>query len=265
MVKGSEMSKWDKVILAAGALLLTGLAGEACAADVALPPDESDWVFTGAAYLWGAGINGEAGLFGFPPQDVNLSLADVVEKLDGAVMVAGQLRNGAFSVGVDVAYVNLSDNVTTPFGIAARDVDISTKTFMGTAVLGYSVIDSGTANLDLVAGGRLWSASTDFDFNGGLLNGTHAGDEATWLDPVVGAKFSAEITDRAYLAGWGLVGGFGVGSDMMWDVMGGIGYNITDSFSLFGGYRALSVDYSHDGFVYYVVQQGPVIAGAFRF
>lgn len=259
------MRTCDNLVLAASALLLAGLAGEVQAADIAPPPEESDWVFTGAAYLWGAGIDGQAGLFGFPPQDVDLGFADVVEKLDGAIMVAGQLRKGAFSIGADVAYAKLSTNVGTPFGIAASDIDVSAKTFMGTAVLGYSVFDSGTANLDLVAGGRLWSVSTDFDFNGGILDGAHAGDEATWLDPVVGAKFRADITDNAYLAGWGMVGGFGVASHMMWDVMGGIGYNITDSFSLFGGYRAVSVDYEHDGFVYDVVQQGPIVAGAFRF
>ncbi len=78
-------------------------------------------------------------------------------------------------------------------------------------------------------------------------------------------KFKADLGSDFYASGWGMVGGFGVSSDMMWDVMGGLGYDVNDSFSVFGGYRAVSVDYSNDGFVYDVVQQGPIFAGVFRF
>jgi opacity protein-like surface antigen len=51
----------------------------------------------------------------------------------------------------------------------------------------------------------------------------------------------------------------------MWDVMAGAGYDFTDSVSLFAGYRAISVDYGNDGFVYDVVEQGPVVAAVFQF
>ena len=239
---------------------------QANAADLSEPlPDSSDWTFTGAAYLWASGLEGSTGVLGYPPVDIDLSFSDILEKLDGALMGAGEFRNGAFSVGLDVTYASLSANVDTPFGIAANDVDITAKTFMGTAALGYSVIDTGTANLDVIAGGRLWSVSNEFDFNGGILGGTRASDEATWLDPLFGAKFRAGISENLYVSGWGMIGGFGVASDMMWDVMGGIGYNVSDTFSVFGGYRAVSVDYNDDGFVYDVVQQGPIFAGMFRF
>jgi hypothetical protein len=51
----------------------------------------------------------------------------------------------------------------------------------------------------------------------------------------------------------------------MWDVMGGVGYRFTDSFSTLLGYRALGVDYRDDGFVFDVVQQGPILGLVFRF
>ena len=47
--------------------------------------------------------------------------------------------------------------------------------------------------------------------------------------------------------------------------MGGAGYQFTDSFSAVIGYRAAGVDYENDGFVYDVVQQGPIIGAVFRF
>ena len=62
-----------------------------------------------------------------------------------------------------------------------------------------------------------------------------------------------------------MIGGFGVSSDVDWDVMGGIGYDFNTTFIMVAGYRALGVDYSHDGFAFDVVQQGPILGLGFRF
>lgn len=248
------------------AAILGAAIGQAQAADLSVvPSDTNDWTFTGAAYLWAAGIEGQSGVFGFPPQDVDLSFGDVLNNLDVAFMGLGEARNGPLSIGVDMSFAKLGTNVGTPFGIAATDVDVTAKTLMATGIAGYALLDNGNAHLDAIAGARLWSVSTDFDFNGGILNGTSAHDSATWVDPLVGVKFKANVGEDVYLSGWGMLGGFGAGSDLMWDVMGGVGYDWSDSFSLFAGYRAVSVDYRGNGFVYDVVQQGPVLAGLFRF
>ncbi|MCX7350378.1 MAG: hypothetical protein NTZ54_12935, partial [Alphaproteobacteria bacterium] len=74
-----------------------------------------------------------------------------------------------------------------------------------------------------------------------------------------------DLLPKVYLASWAMIGGFGVGSDLMWDLMGGAGYEFTDNVSVFAGYRAMSVDYSNDSFVYDVVQNGPVVAAVFKF
>ena len=41
--------------------------------------------------------------------------------------------------------------------------------------------------------------------------------------------------------------------------------DVLSSMANVAGYRAVSVDYSDDGFVYDMVQQGPVMAGVYRF
>jgi hypothetical protein len=246
------------------ALALAGTI-EARAADMAPPPDTSDWTFNAALYLWAAGLSGDAGVFGLPPQEIDLSFGDVIQNLDMAFMGAGELRNGPFSVGMDLMYTKLGASVDTPFGIAATSIDVTAKNFAGTLVAGYALVDTGEMHLDAIAGARLWYANTDFDFNGGALGGTSADDGDTWVDPLVGAKFRADLGSNFYFSGWGMVGGFGVSSDIMWDVLGGVGYEFSDSISTFVGYRALGVDYSKDGFVYDVTQQGPIIAGVFRF
>ena len=88
--------------------------------------------------------------------------------------------------------------------------------------------------------------------------------QETWADPVVGLKGRVSINPQFYLTSWALIGG-GASSDIVWDLMGGAGYQFTDSFSAVVGYRAAGVDYENDGFVYDTVQHGPILGAVFHF
>ena len=88
--------------------------------------------------------------------------------------------------------------------------------------------------------------------------------EETWADPVVGLKGRVSLTPQLYLTGWGMIGG-GASSDIVWDVLGGVGYQFNDTISAVAGYRAAGVDYENEGFVYDVIQHGPILGVVFRF
>ena len=258
MTHGTRMG----AVLAAALTLAGGVSAE----DKPAPaPATSDWTIVAAPYLWVSGIEGQSGLFGIPVQNVDVSFGDVAENLDFAFMTVAEARKGPYSIGVDLSYARIGATIGAPVGILATSIDAKIKTFMATAVGGYDVLPSDTANLDLVAGVRFWSVDNKFDFNGGALGGTSASDGDTWVDPVIGVKFRSDISPNLYLAGWGLIGGSGGGSDSMWDVMAGVGYKKSDRMSFFAGYRASSVDYSNAGFVYDVTQKGPIVGGVFRF
>jgi len=266
---GFAVTKMIKIsaALLAGAVVL---APQAMAADVSAPVDTSDWTFTAAAYLWGSGISGKSGILGLPPQEVDLTFGDVLENLDMAFMGFGQARKGPFVLGLDVDYSKLSAKVDNP-RVAEKplisSIDAETTLWMVTGFGGYSVIDNDTVKVDLIGGARFWSVDVGLKANSewSAIDGRSVDDDASWVDPLAGITLNADLTESIYVSGWGMIGGFGVGSDMMWDVMGGAGYRFTDHFSVFGGYRAVSVDYSDDGFVYDMVQKGPVVAGVFRF
>lgn len=253
-------------------LLLAAVFGAALpaaaqAADVAAPADTSDWTFTTAAYLWGASLDGKSGVFGLPPQDVELSFGDILEDLQFAVMGLAEAGKGPFVLGMDLTYTKVSSTVDSPRGVVFDDISIDTTSWMVTGFAGYSVFDNDVTRIDLIGGARYWSVNSEFELDSKFdrLDGRTAEEGASWVDPLVGAKLLLDLTPEFYVSAWGMIGGFGVGSDQMWDVMAGAGYRFTESFSAFGGYRAVSVDYSDDGFVYDTVQQGPVLAGVFRF
>jgi len=253
-------------------LLLAGIFGavlpvSARAADVAAPADTSDWTFSTAAYLWGASLDGKSGVFGLPPQDIELNFGDILEDLQFAVMGLAEARKGPFVLGMDLTYTKVSSTVDSPRGVLFNDISIDTTSWMVTGFAGYSIFDDDVTRIELIGGARYWSVNSEFELDSNLqqLDGRTAEDGASWVDPLVGAKLLIDVTPDFYISAWGMVGGFDIASDQMWDVMAGAGYRFTDSISAFAGYRAVSVDYSDDGFVYDVVQQGPVLAGVFRF
>lgn len=252
---------------AAAALLAVVLPQAAGAADVSPVPDASDWQFELVLYGWAAGLNGQAAVFGLHPLDVDLSFSEVVQNLDFAAMAMGEARNGRFMLGMDATYTNVGDPVSVSAlapGLA-NSLDVTNTSWMVTGVAGYSIFEDDVARLDVMAGGRMWSVNNQFDIQGGLLDGLSESADASWFDPLVGAKLRLELAPELHITSWGMIGGFGVGSDLMWDVMGGVGYDFSEHFGLFAGYRATSVDYSDDGFIYDIVEHGPLAALTMKF
>ncbi|MGZ2453181.1 hypothetical protein ACVIRO_005998 [Rhizobium ruizarguesonis] len=253
-------------------LLLAGIsaASVAKAADITpLTPEaktvesQSGWEFTFAPYFWAAGISGDIGQFGLPEVHIDADFGDILNNLDFAFMAAGEARYDRFSIVGDVIYTKLGADADTPAGILADSVDVTSKTFAGLLGVGYAVLEDQNGHLDVVGGMRVWSAKTEISFNGGILAGVDVEDSATWVDAVAGVRGNYFFTPEIYVTGWGLLGAGG--ADIDWDVALGLGYKFNDTISAVAGYRALGVNYDNDGFVFDVVQQGPIIGVAIRF
>ncbi|MFI0844210.1 hypothetical protein [Mesorhizobium sp. IMUNJ 23232] len=253
-----------KAAIACSLLWGSLLVSAASAADAVSPmtPEakttttESGWTFTVAPYFWAAGLSGETGVFGLPPVDIDFSFGDIFDDLDFAAMAIGEARYDRYSIFGDIIYSKISSGADTPRGILADSVDVTSETFAGLLGAGYAILDGPSGRLDVVGGVRVWSVDTDISFDGGILDGRSPSDGATWVDGLVGVRGNYYFTPEIYLTGWGLVGAGG--ADVDWDVAAGLGYRFNDRFSMVAGYRALGVDYSDDGFVFDVVQQGPI-------
>lgn len=265
-------------------VLLVSALTPATAADLAPAPDTSEWRFTLAPYVWGVGLSGDVGLFGKGPVDIDIPFSDILENLDFAAMGVAEAHNGTWGVFVDLNYTSLSADqsrsrtfekdvldLTLEFtGEVSAEADI--KEFIATFMGQWRAVDSDQMTLDVMAGARYWNIENDITARGQLdvgpitiIKQLSGSDGASWVDPMVGVKSRIDTDTAFYFTGWGMVGGFGIGSDFNWDVMGGVGYEWTDHFSTVLGYRALGVDYEDDGFVYDVVQQGVALGAVFNF
>jgi hypothetical protein len=86
-----------------------------------------------------------------------------------------------------------------------------------------------------------------------------------WFDPYVGLRSRYNFTKTYYTAVRGEIGGFGVGADLMWEVEGVIGINITRSIFTELGYRALGGNFEENDFKFDVVMHGPQITTGITF
>ena len=233
---------------------------------------DSGWEISIAPfYGWVAGLNGDVATFGAAPIAVDITPIDLIENidtvissLDFAIIGAAEIRKGDFGVFADIYYLDLSTDLATP-GPLFSGVEVGTELLIFTALGSYRALETETAHLDALAGLRVWSVDIDLDFAAGILPAQSHSDGDTWVDPVIGLKGRIALSEHAYVTGWGMIGGFGVSPDFMWDVFGAVGYEITDRISLVAGFRATGVDYQSGGFLYDIIQYGPIIGGVVRF
>jgi hypothetical protein len=227
--------------------------------------EDDGWTFGVSPYLWAAGIEGTTGtLPGLPPAEVDQSFSDIFDDLRFAGMVLGSARKGRLGVAGGLQYVKSSaeSNALAPlFGREKLTSESLILDLMGE----YVAYEDERSVLRLAGGARLWSVDTELELAGGLLPGRVIEHDETWVDPLVGVSGSIDVGARTFLRGWGFVGGFGVGSDIMADLFGGVGYRFTDSISGTLGYRWMKVDYDKDDFLYDVRQEGILAGMTFRF
>lgn len=224
------------------------------------------WEITLTPYVWATGLKGRtATLPPLPATTIDVTFGDVLKNLEGSFMMTGEVRRGRYAVFFDFVYAKLAAEGPTPLGILFSGVEMQTSSRILTIGPSYRIVSNNTYTVDLKAGARVFSVDTKLTLKGGILPTVSKKHSETWADPIIGASGKIKLGRGFSLAGGGFVGGFGVSSNLTWDVYGGVGYQHRDWIAGFVGYRHLEVDYSRRGFVYDVSQSGPIVGIVFRF
>ena len=200
------------------------------------PPDEWEFAFT--PFLWGSGLDGTIGVAG-READFEISAQDLVKELSFAFMANFEGRRNRWSFSIDFDYTDLGKDVTVEnANVAAQNPRVDMKMAIVEGDVGYQVANS----LDFLAGIRRISASA------GLVtdNATLADVDGGFTDPIVGARFRRNLTEKFWVNLRGDVGGFGAGSDFSWFVNAAGGFRVSKLISLDFGYRIWDFDYESD-------------------
>jgi hypothetical protein len=132
----------------------------------------------------------------------------------------------------------------------------------------YEVYNNEQSVIDAYVGARYWKIDTHLAFGGGLgfLAGKTIDHAESWVDPLIGIKGRTPLGDtKFYVTGVATIGGFGVGSDLFYDLNANLGYQWSKSIGTTVGYRIYDLDFENDGFVYDVKQQGWIIGLTWAF
>ena len=79
---------------------------------------------------------------------------------------------------------------------------------------------------------------------------TSGSGDVWWVDPIIGLRAQVNFTRWLFLAAQGDVGGFGAGSQIVWNIQATLGINFTRNIFAELGYRYMYVDYDTDNLLY---------------
>lgn len=237
-------------------------------AEPASPSESSDsnavgkkkWEFATVGYIWFAGAWGKTDVIGpLPPVDLKLPFGKVLKAFKFAFMGAAEAKHDRFVILGDLTFIHLDAHQ----GIGIRDPDflkaeLDSRTAEITLIGGYRVIDKGPVTVDLLAGGRMNWFKTTLQLRGPDREADGEKKE-NWFDPLIAARVGAPLGGKWSMAVYGDVGGIVTGSDITWQLVPTVNYQISRKMSLGAGWRYFKVNYDHGDFLYNVHQSGPII------
>ena len=221
---------------------------------------DDSWQFRLSPYLWFAGLKGDVGTIPpLPTAPVDISASEAIEDTEASLMLILDAKKGRHGFFTDLIYTDVQSDeelVPQPIGLMMKS---TSKTTIFSLAYQYELFGQDQTVVDLLAGARYWAIDSELKFKGGLglLAGKKLSNDESWFDPALGVKGRAPLgNSKLYVEGGAGVGGFGVGSDLFYEISANIGYQWNKSIGTVLGYRMFDVDYEDDGYVYDVKQQG---------
>lgn len=276
--------------------IISTLASALCISLSASALAEDSWSFSIAPYVWLPSFDGDLNYTSKIPGEgspnVSVGADDILSNLDLAAMFTLTARQGRWSVATDYIYLALSksgDYVKSVdfnpgsdlINIATTDLSLGAKVELDgtvwTAGVGYALIDSADARMELLGGFRYLDieASTKYELSadvagpgagGGLAVFSRSGQwvqsDDFWTG-IIGLRGTAKLADSNWYAKYYADIGSG-GSATTWQANLGIGYALSwGDVTL--DYRYLNFDQDDGGLIQDMSFYGPSISAVFRF
>jgi len=227
--------------------------------------EESPWEFRLSPYGWFAGFKGDVAsvpALGADPVYVDISASDALSDTEVSFAAVFEGKKGKHGFLTDFSYSDMQANTALVDGVAVT-LDSISKTTLFSAAYMYELYRSESTVVDVYAGARYWKIDTDLSLN---IIRSSVNHKESWVDPLIGMKGRSTLGGSSfYVTGSATVGGFGVGSDLFYDLAAHLGYQWSKSIGTTIGYRMYDLDYDNDGFVYDVRQEGWIVGLTWAF
>jgi hypothetical protein len=213
---------------------------------------EPGWSFEVRPYLWAATISGQAAVGALPPVDFEKDFDEILDDLDFAFMMSVEARAPSDRIGVvlDSLYMDLEGTTS------AASWELQQR------LLELDLTWRFAPQCDLLAGARYVDLDTSVSIP--AVPTSDSGSES-WIDPIVGARGALPLGERWWIGARGDIGGFGVGSQLSWQLEGYLFFETVEWLDLALGYRYLDIDYEGSSAEVDLAFGGPVLGLDFRF
>lgn len=247
------------------ALIICGLTASGFAATASA----QDWSFSIEPYVMATNIEGDAGLGRVTGAPVDMDFSTILENLDMAAMLHFEAHGGnGWGFIVDYGFMDLSDDI---FGSKGGVIDARVRQGVLEGLL-VRRSQSQTSGLEYFAGFRWWDNDVDVVIDPAVLPGDITRKvDSSWIDLVVGARWTRLINDRWTARVKGDIGGFGVQADFTSSLAIAAVYEFSERYALDLQYKAMWVDFEEGSksqagyFSYDTVTHGPIIGFQFNF
>lgn len=227
------MGKRVFICLMLGILLGTSARAQtaARAENTSLPPE---WAYSLRPYFFMSGLSGSVTVDNLTIP-INSSFSSLVKNVDLGAFLSFTAEKGNWGVNADLQYINLYGE-----GEGTRETSVDLTNLIGEVDLVYRPTAAPT--LRFLAGVRIYSLGQTVTLLGAKLPET----KATMVDPVLGGSGSWELADRWDFELRGDIGGFGISSEITYQLMTIFRWGISRTVSLPFGYRVLAYQIKTD-------------------
>jgi hypothetical protein len=191
-------------------------------------------------YIVGIGIDGEATV-GPLTADIDVSASEVFESLEFGAMGSYRWDSDPWAFQVDAIYASLAGDKSGSQGFLRSTLDLDQA--MIEADVGYQLGE----HFELMVGARYWDFEAEIALfgSGGAVQRSEGAE--SWVDPLIGLRVVAPISESWTFIARGDVGGFGVGSDFAWHASAFLDWRLGKQFSVVFGYRIFDFEFEDGG------------------
>lgn len=238
------------------------------------PATKSEWSYFVEPYLLFPNMSGTVGLADLPEVAIDADTNEIFGNLKMGAMLYAEASNNKWAIGSDIIYMSLAQGIKPKYEVLSGEI---TAKQLAWEVSGLRKVNPW---LELGVGGILNSVNSGVDIQHYSMNAqTGPGQPAvvnnskemtqTWFDPMLIARIKSKAGEKFIYQFRGEIGGFGIGSDLAWQMQAVAGYQFSKLFSVTGGYRIISLDYEtgsgQDYFHYNIDTAGPTVRFGFQF
>jgi hypothetical protein len=218
-------------------------------------------------YLFATSMSGTLGMGNLPNAFVCVPVSEILQYLQFGAMLYAEVHNNRFAYTSDIVYAALSQDASSKNGILSGNVKITQGWWELEGL--YRLLPWLEAGVGL----RIVELTTNVNLNvsdsSRILMDRSGNVSNSWVDPLIVARLSKWVKNKWLFSLRADIGGFGIGSQLAWQLQPNVGFKVSKLLQLSLGYRIITMNYTNgksgsERFLFDVDQYGPQLRIGFN-